>query len=325
MSQVSFVRWLFSLSLLCMSASANADIQSLPISCGEGNETLYGTLLLPTHKVKPPVVLIISDAGAIDRDGNIASMKGKNDSLKMLAEELAIAGYATVRFDKRGVAESKRAGREEEMMRFQMLVADAESWLKQLSNDARFGAVGLIGHGEGASVAILAAKAGGPRALVTIAGVAQSASKILRAQLKGKFSGGLAQVNEDILSRLERGQLVDEVPAPLLPLYRPSVQKYLISWFSVVPKNAVAQLSIPVAVVQGDRDLLVNLAEAEALAAAAAKPKLIIVHGMNHILKDVEMDTQKQLESYTDPFLPLNQDLIKQVVSFLRTHLVSVP
>ena len=32
----------------------------------------------------------------------------------MLAEELAIAGCATVRFDKRGVAESKRAGREEE-------------------------------------------------------------------------------------------------------------------------------------------------------------------------------------------------------------------
>ena len=77
----------------------------------------------------------------------------------------------------------------------------------------------------------------GPRALVTIAGVAQSASKILRAQLKGKFSGEFNQVNEDILSRLERGQLVDEVPAPLLPLYRPSVQKYLISWFSVVPKT----------------------------------------------------------------------------------------
>lgn len=304
---------------------ARAEIQTLPIVCGDGSNALYGTLLLPTHKTKPPVVLIVSGSGPTDRDGNSAAIKGKNDSLKMLAEELVIAGFATVRFDKRGVAASLGAARDEEDLRFQTYVADVEAWVKQLSADSRFGGLAVIGHSEGSTLAILAAKNQKIDALISIAGPAQAASKILRSQLQNKFPPELAQANESILASLERGQIVRDVPAPLLALYRPSVQNYLISWFPIVPKASLAQLKIPVAVIQGDHDIQVPVAEAQALAAAAPGSKLVIVRGMNHILKDVPLETSQQVASYSDPNLPLNQDFVAQVLSFLRNHLNGKP
>ncbi|WMW80420.1 alpha/beta fold hydrolase [Undibacterium cyanobacteriorum] len=322
MLAVSRIPQLVLLFVLSWAQVAFAEIQTLPVVCGEGNNALHGTLLFPTHKTKPPVVLIVAGSGPTDRDGNSAAVRGKNDSLKMLAEELAIAGFASVRFDKRGVAASLGAARDEESLRFQTYVGDVEAWIKQLSNDNRFGSVAVIGHSEGSSLAILAAKNQKVDALVSIAGPAQAASKILRTQLQGKFPPELAQANESILGKLERGEFVRDVPAPLLPLYRPSVQNYLISWFPVVPKDILGQLRLPIAIVQGDHDIQVPVSEAEMLAAAAPGSKLIIVRGMNHIFKDVSMETSKQVESYSDPMLPLNQDFVNQIVSFLRSTLV---
>ena len=61
-------------------------------------------------------MLIISGSGPTDRNGNGAG--GDNNSLKFLAEELSKNGFASVRFDKRGIGESKDAMEEESKMRF---------------------------------------------------------------------------------------------------------------------------------------------------------------------------------------------------------------
>jgi hypothetical protein len=53
---------------------------------------------------------------------------------------------------------------------------------------------------------------------------------------------------------------------------------------------------------------------------SAAKPdaKLLIIDNMNHILKEAEADRQKNLATYSNPELPLKQELVKELVSFIK-------
>src|SRR5690606_25410204 len=98
--------------------------------------TLHGTLLLPDNGKGPyPVALIIAGSGPTDRDGNNPIFRGKNDSLKLLAEGLAAQGIASLRYDKRGIGESVGAMVSEAELRFDHLVDDAAAWIRQLEAD----------------------------------------------------------------------------------------------------------------------------------------------------------------------------------------------
>lgn len=312
------VRFHFLLLLVIVSVPARAEFVQLALRIGEGDQALYGSLLLPMHKQKPPVVLMIAGSGATDRNGNSLGLPGKNNSLKMLAEELAIAGIASLRFDKRGIGESRMAGLSEQDLRFQTYVADVEAWLKLLKADDRFSGVAVIGHSEGATLGLLAVQNVEVKAYVSLAGPGQSASKLLRTQLANKLPPQLAQMSEEILSQLEKNTPVAEVPAPLLTLYRPSVQPYLMSWFPIVPSEEIRRLKIPVAIFQGDTDIQVAVSEAQLLAKAQPKAQLHIVRGMNHILKQVPAETAEQIASYSDPNLALDPVFVTPLVQFLK-------
>src|SRR5713226_7780710 len=114
--------------------------------------TLHGTLLIPDSTKPMPVVLLIAGSGPTDRNGNSLALPGKNNGLEMLAEGLAAKGIASLRFDKRGIAESKEAGAAEKDLRFDTYVDDAAAWARQLKKDHRFSSVTIIGHSEGALI-----------------------------------------------------------------------------------------------------------------------------------------------------------------------------
>ncbi|MFZ6818546.1 alpha/beta hydrolase [Undibacterium sp. Ji22W] len=299
---------------------ARAEFIQSTITVGEGINTLYGSLLIPGHKIKPPVVLIIAGSGPTDRDGNSPALPGKNNSLRMLAEELAIAGFASVRYDKRGIGESFAAGGAEENLRFQTYVEDVQHWIKLLNNDPRFGGLAVIGHSEGSTLGILAVRDNKVQAFISIAGPAQSAAKILRTQLANKLPPELAKINESILSSMEKSEFVKDVPAPLLALYRPSVQNYLMSWFPIVPAEAIQKLTIPVAIFQGDTDIQVSVGQAVSLAQSQPKAELNIIKGMNHIMKTVPAENAQQVASYSDPNLVLDAEFVKKLVTFLKKN-----
>lgn len=69
---------------------------------------------------------------------------------------------------------------------------------------------------------------------------------------------------------------------------------------------------------QGTTDIQVGVDEAQALAKARPGAVLAIVTGMNHVLKDVPADPQRQLASYGDPSLPLHPKLAPLIATFLR-------
>ena len=88
---------------------------------------------------------------------------------------------------------------------------------------------------------------------------------VLRQQLAGKLSETLAKRNEAILTALEEGQTVANVPPELNSPYRASVQPYLIMWFRYVPEVEIAKLTIATLIFQGDTDIQVESKDAEAL------------------------------------------------------------
>jgi pimeloyl-ACP methyl ester carboxylesterase len=289
-----------------------------PIALETASGTVAGSLRLPAGVGKAPVVLIIAGSGPTDRDGNSAMIPGRNDSLRMLAEALAQAGLASVRYDKRGIGASRSAAPDESQLRFDTYVEDAAAWIAKLKADPRFSSVAVIGHSEGALIGMLAAERAGASAYVSLAGVAEGPGALLRKQLAGKLPPPLAADNERILASLEQGKTVAEVPPALAAMYRPSVQPYLISWMRYVPSARIAALRMPVLIVQGTTDIQVDAGQAQALKAARPDAALAIIPGMNHVLKDVPADPQRQMASYGDPSLPLHPRLAPAIAGFLR-------
>jgi len=308
-----------------LSPSENAGTDhALPLNTATG--TLNGSLRLPALGKTWPLVVIIAGSGPTDRDGNSTMLPGHNDSLKLLAEALANAGIASLRYDKRGVAASAAAGAKESDLRFDMYVDDAKAWVSALATDGRFSSVSLLGHSEGALIASLAA-AQNPqvRALVTVAGAGRSVGEVLREQLAGKLPPELAAHSEALLSSLERGETVSEVPAALNVLYRPSVQPYLISWIQHPPAAALSRVKQPTLIVQGDSDLQITPSNAHLLKAARPASELVLVPGMNHVLKAATGNLAEQRASYSSPDLPLAPGLMPAIVDFLKRQTANAP
>src|SRR5262249_36262429 len=186
-----------------------------------------------------------------------------NNSLKYLAEGLATQGIASVRYDKRGVAESKKAAAREADLRFETYIDDAVLWGKQLRADKRFSTLIVIGHSEGSLIGMIAAQKMNADAFVSIAGVGRPAPQALLDQLKGKLPADLQSQAEIITKSLSEGKAVEDFPPALGPLFRRSVQPYLISYFKYDPSKEIAKLSIAVLIAQGTTDIQVNSPEAK--------------------------------------------------------------
>jgi uncharacterized protein len=289
----------------------------LPITLKTATGEIYGTLTMPEVKLPVPVALIIAGSGPTDRDGNNPAMK--NNSLKMLAEALAKKGIASLRYDKRGIAQSQAAGASEADLRFEMYINDAREWAELLGKDKKFSQVVVIGHSEGSLIGMVASQNTIVNKYVSIAGAGQAADQIIREQLKAQPPVVLEQTNP-ILDELVKGNTVENVPQMLMSLFRPSVQPYMISWFKYDPQIEIAKLKKPTLIIQGTTDIQVSVEDSKLLSAAKPDAKLVIIDGMNHIFKNAEADRMKNIETYTKPDLPLNENLVQAIVGFIQSN-----
>lgn len=280
---------------------------------------LAGTLLMPKATGAVPLAVIIPGSGPTDRNGNSPLIPGANNSLKLLAEGLAAHGIASLRYDKRGVAGSAASNVKEADLRFGNSADDAAAWVDRLRQDQRFSTITIVGHSEGSLVGMLAAQKSATDGYVSIEGAGRPADQILREQLGKQLPPDLLAVANRALDKLVAGSLVDSVPRQLLALYRPSVQPYLISWLQVNPQTEVAKLKIPVLLVQGTLDAQVPESDVKLLAAAQPKAKLIVVDGMNHVMKRTAADQASQAKSYSDPTIPIPSELIDGVSAFIKS------
>lgn len=275
---------------------------------------IEGTLTTPDTKLPVPVALIIAGSGPTDRNGNNPMMT--NNSLKMLSAELAKKGIASLRYDKRGIAASQKAGMKEADLRFEMYIKDAVDWVHLLSQNKQFSQVVVIGHSEGSLIGMVASQNQKVGKFVSIAGAGQSADQIIREQLKAQPAFVLEQ-STPILDELVKGNTVENVPPMLNSLFRPSVQSYMISWFKYDPQLEIAKLKKAVLIVQGTTDIQVSIEDARRLQAAKPNAKMVLVDGMNHILKNAEADRMKNFQTYNQSDIPVNTELVDTIARFI--------
>jgi pimeloyl-ACP methyl ester carboxylesterase len=282
--------------------------------------TIFGTLLLPAAAKR--VVLIIPGSGPTDRDGN-NPLGVRADSYRRLALALAGLGIASVRYDKRGIAASHAAGPNESDLRFETFIDDAAAWIDKVRADGRFSAFAVAGHSEGSLIGMVAVQRSPVEAYVSIDGAGDPADIVLRRQLGPRLAGtpDLAAANARILDALVRGQTVTDVPPELAPLYRETVQPYLISWFGYDPRAEIQKIRARITIVQGGNDIQVSVEDARSLAAARPDATLVIAATMTHVLSD---DNATSLEAqasgvYLDPERPIDPELVRALAGAFGT------
>src|SRR5258707_12555054 len=74
---------------------------STEVSWTLDSTTVYGTLVRPSGSGPFPAVVMVAGSGPTDRDWNSPLLPGTNGSARLLAEALARAGIASLRYDKR--------------------------------------------------------------------------------------------------------------------------------------------------------------------------------------------------------------------------------
>lgn len=277
---------------------------------------IFGTMTIPEKSGKIPVALIIAGSGPTDRDGN-NPIAGKNNSLQMLAHELAKNGIASIRFDKRGIGESVAAMKEESELLFNDYISDVEEWISMLKKDERFSSITIIGHSEGSLIGMAASSH--TDKFISLAGAGESADKTLKRQL-GTQPKEIQDLTFPIIDKLKEGNSVEDVNPMLYSLFRPSIQPYLISWFNHDPQEIIGTLSIPTLIIQGTNDLQVTVEDAQILAKAQPKATLTLIENMNHVLKIVDEDPQQNAASYNIPDLPISDELIKSIVEHIYNN-----
>ncbi len=307
--------WTFVISLITVSCVCAQISDTVSIQLDNG--ILEGTLSIADTNKLTPVVYIIAGSGPNDRDGNQPA--AKSNAHLLLSDSLLSRGVSTLRVDKRMSGNSIVEMVSEEDMTFDYFVDDSKLWIDFLEKQNRFSDIIIIGHSQGSLVGILAAQNNNKvDAFISLAGPSGKVFEKLREQIYTQtpvFKTGL----EPIFLKLEKGERVDSIPPFLNNLFRPSVQPFLISWDKYDPTEEIKKLEIPVAIIQGTTDFQVSVADAEQLKEAYPKAELMIIEGMNHVIKDAPADRMKNMKTYTDPDLPINSSITQHIVEFVRS------
>ncbi len=138
-----------------------------------------GTLTVPPGTGPFSAVVLVSDLGAQDRDGTVGNYR----MMGALADYLTRRGVVVLRYDDRGVGQS---GGSTATATTAMRVSDVQGAINFLRSrlEVNIARIGVVGHGEGANVALLAAGQPLPPAfVVSLAGYGLTGEQTLLQQL----------------------------------------------------------------------------------------------------------------------------------------------
>ena len=281
---------------------------------------LEGTLLDAGKSA--PVVLIIPGSGPTDRDGN-NPLGVTAAPYRLLAEALAAKGVSSARIDKRGMFGSKAAVADANKVTIADYAADTHNWVDAIHKRTGAKCVWVLGHSEGALVALASAQnPDGMCGVILVSGAGRRMSDIIREQLRANPAN--APVLDSAMAAidsLEQGRHVDvtDMHPALQRLFAPQVQDFLIDMFRQDPARLAAAVKLPMLIVQGERDVQVSVADAKALATAQPKARLVLIPAMNHVLKDVASDDRAaNVATYADPSLPVDSTAVDAIASFVK-------
>jgi len=275
-----------------------------------GSVELAGTLSLPNELPaggRHPWVLLLPSwlprgrDGSWDREGHpgwFATGVGGTGLLRRVADTLAERGVASLRYDKRGCGASGGAWAGADLF---TLIDDARDAIGAMRSrgDLDLRRTGLLGHGQGAGIALSVA-IGDPAigALTLVAPGARSERDLLRRGVAERERTGVDRMHplvaaldraaEELIERADRREarmtlIVDGEP----------VEIGLAGWEQAFHTPALAlatMLHRSVTVVAGGRDAWADADESrlivEVLRAAGNAPDLVLIAGAGHDLDE---------------------------------------
>jgi hypothetical protein len=254
---------------------------------------IAGTITKPAGTAPAPALILIAGSGPTDRDETVAGIP----IFGQVARELAAAGLLVVRYDKRGVGQS---GGRAESVTIADYAEDARSvllWLEK-RKDVNKDRIGLVGHSEGALVAMLLAgrERGRVGAIALLAGPSTDGATVVLEQQKLLLSkmaiddeqrAERVALQQKINTAVIKGTGWDDIPEAAR---RVADTSWFFSFLTFNPQRAMNDTRQPVLIVQGELDTQVQPYHADKLADIArarrskAAVEVVKVPGINHLL-----------------------------------------
>lgn len=269
-------------------------IEETDVTFQNGPVRLSGTLTRPRGAKISPAVLLISDTGPRDRQGNLVKGRGGAEEFawpgadaglhRSIAQSLSGAGLMVLRYDDRGCGQSEG---DFGKARFSDLVADAAAGVAHLRSRPDAGPVGIIGHGEGALAAcVLAAKDGAVKAVVLLAPPPAPLDELLllRAERTLREQGTRDDAMREMLA--QQRKLFDAIRSSHEDVMEIDERKTFVGWmrerFVLDPRIALAKVRAPALLCAGGKDRELSPAQIESLRLARTGMEARTFEGLDH-------------------------------------------
>ena len=299
------------------------------VSFTNGNAVLKGTLVLPEgYSRKTPVLIMVTGSGLQNRDEEIFEHK----PFAVIADALARAGIATLRYDDRGFGESTG----------DIITCTTED----LKNDAlagigllreRFDKVGVIGHSEGGTIALMLAADKKADFVVSLAGVVVSGRETLlwqnrvalaAAGIPEKTIDVYCNAMDDAYDAVIGGKPLPsadkyDLPAALAQNYTAALMQlqtpYLKYFLALDVRPLLGNITCPVLSFNGTKDTQVewesNLGALRNGLPANAKNSLETVEGVNHMFQHCTTGVASEYRDIEETFAP---EVLERMIQWLK-------
>lgn len=293
-------------------ANSLAQIKTEEITINNAAIQLPGTLTY--GKEKSSLIIWVHGSGNVNRNGNQAGTMVKANYIKQFRDEINKKDIAFFSYDKRTANPKNMPFIQQDGVLFQDFIEDVTEVVNYFKGDKRFTEIILVGHSQGSLVAMNALK--NVDKYISIAGAGETIDKTIVKQISNQ-SADLGKTAESHFKELAETGAIKEVNPMLLSVFAPQNQPFFKSWMSNNPTEILKTVTIPILILNGDKDLQVKESDAKLLHEANPKSKLIIIKNMNHVLKDIENDADN-MKSYSDANHPISSELIKVVNEFIK-------
>lgn len=306
--------------------------------------SLCGTVTYPVgyEKMKAknvPVVVMVTGSGLQNRDEEVFDHK----PFAVIADFLARNGIASLRYDDRGAGKSTGPV---ENATSENNAADAKAAVEFVRGMKRFGKVGVLGHSEGGTIALMLAGERVPDFIISLAGVATSGEECIVWQNVAnlELNGVPQQMCEDYGKALrgiyaqrsiQGGPVADagkfvrqlcsgeglKLPAQFTDnlVAVASKKSAWLDWFvSYNPAEAIKKIKCPVMAVNGTLDMQVpvdNLQVLRELLPVGKKNLIKEYPDRNHLFQNC---TRKNSLQYEDMEETISPQVLEDIVSWLK-------
>ena len=300
------------------------------VSFTNGDAVLKGTLTLPdNYDRKTPVLIMVTGSGLQNRDEEMFSHK----PFAVIADAFARAEIATLRYDDRGFGESTG---DVVLCTTEDLKNDALAGVKLLRD--RFERVGVIGHSEGGTIALMLAGERQVDFAVSLAGMIVSGAETLLAQNRRAFeSAGLPESEVEAFARLLSDTFTairTRAPLPSADNYDitdalrknyaaalPSFRTPYMEFFLGLDLSAsLSGITCPVMALNGTKDTQVqcdrNITALEAGLPSNSRSVIRAEDGLNHLFQHCVTGEVSEYKNIEETFSP---EVLSEMIAWIKT------